>query len=252
MLFMQPDGVFNTTLYQDVTYTTCGCKVRNQCTLNHALAVFIAAPPTLSYVCACVVYTRGLKLWSPENYTTVHVLGVIQHLSLVRLPFRQWMQRQPVGAMQSASANMERVTPPSSKKGRRSYVLQRDFRVLEREQRVTRILNSGAFRSELEGIMKSQIDGSRRPPKLSKAIQRLQENVVEATASRHGQGTASLQVTVPAQPVLPIDDLRGVNASKYTLAERHLRCKLAAVYRLVDMFGWSQLIHNHITVSVHP
>ena len=195
---------------------------------------------------------KALKLWSPENCTTVHVLGVIQHLSLVRPPFRQWMQRQPVGSMQSASANMERVTPPSSKKGRRSYVLQRDFRVLEREQRVTRILNSGAFRSELEGIMKSQIDGSRRPPKLSKAIQRLQENVVEATASRHGQSTASLQVTVPAQPVLPIDDLRGVNASKYTLAERHLRCKLAAVYRLVDMFGWSQLIHNHITVSIHP
>ena len=158
----------------------------------------------------------------------------------------------PLGPMQSAPANMERVTPPSSKKGRRSYVLQRDFRVLEREQRVTKILNSGAFRSELEGIMKGQIDGSRRPPKLSKAIQRLQENVVEATASRHGQGTASLQVTVPAQPVLPIDDLRGVNASKYTLAERHLRCKLAAVYRLVDMFGWSQLIHNHITVSIRP
>ena len=76
MLFMQPDGVFNTTLYQDVTYTTCGCKVRNQCTLNHALAVFIAAPPTLSYVCACVVYTRSLKLWNPENYTIVHVLGL--------------------------------------------------------------------------------------------------------------------------------------------------------------------------------
>ena len=27
------------------------------------------------------------------------------------------------------------------------------------------------------------------------------------------------------------------------------RCKLAAVYRLVDLHGWTQGIYNHITVS---
>ena len=27
-----------------------------------------------------------------------------------------------------------------------------------------------------------------------------------------------------------------------------MRCKLAALYRLVDLFGWSQSIYNHITV----
>ena len=151
----------------------------------------------------------------------------------------------PGGHTQAQTVNMAWVTPTSSKTGRRSYVLQRDFRVLEQEQRVTKILNSGAFRSELEGIIKSQVEGSRRPPRLSKSIQRLQDN---AASGGHGQRTSSPQAT---SPVLPINDLRGVNASKYTLAERHLRCKLAAVYRLVDLFGWSQLIHNHITVSVH-
>lgn len=149
----------------------------------------------------------------------------------------------PGGYMQAQTVDVKWVTPPSSKKARRSYVLQRDFRVLEQEQRVTKILNSGAFRSELEGILKSQVEGSRRPPKLSKAIQRLQDNT---TSVGHGQRTISPQATAP---VLPINDLRGVNTSKYTLAERHLRCKLAAVYRLVDLFGWGQLIHNHITVS---
>ena len=41
--------------------------------------------------------------------------------------------------------------------------------------------------------------------------------------------------------VIPIDDLSGgIHGSKYTLAERQTRCKLASVYRLVDIFGWSQ------------
>jgi hypothetical protein len=34
----------------------------------------------------------------------------------------------------------------------------------------------------------------------------------------------------------------------YAKGEKLLRCKLAAVYRLVDLFGWSQGIYNHITV----
>jgi hypothetical protein len=35
----------------------------------------------------------------------------------------------------------------------------------------------------------------------------------------------------------------------YAKGEKLLRCKLAAVYRLVDLFGWSQGIYNHITVT---
>lgn len=54
---------------------------------------------------------------------------------------------------------------------------------------------------------------------------------------------------VGGEPIIPINDLRGAAASKYTVAERDQRCKLASVYRLVQMFGWSQLIYNHITVS---
>ena len=34
----------------------------------------------------------------------------------------------------------------------------------------------------------------------------------------------------------------------YTKQEKLTRCKLAAVYRLIDMYGWTQGIYNHVTV----
>lgn len=137
-------------------------------------------------------------------------------------------------------------------KENRPYKLQRDFRVLEREQRVTKILGSHAFRAELEGILQSQLDGSRNAPKLSSALSNLQDNVVPASAmeAARRQTTASLTSGV-SSAVLPINDLRGVRASRYVLAERQLRCKLASLCRLVDWFKWSQLVHNHISVSFY-
>merc|ERR1712088_622309 len=36
----------------------------------------------------------------------------------------------------------------------------------------------------------------------------------------------------------------------YTKHEKLTRCKLAAVYRLIDLFGWTQNIYNHVTVRV--
>lgn len=136
-------------------------------------------------------------------------------------------------------------------KEKRSYGLQRDFRVLEREQRVTKILGSNAFRAELEGILQGQLDGSRSPPKL-RALSSLQDNVVPSAAveAAHRQASAGL-AGGGSSSVLPINDLRGARASRYILSERQLRCKLASLCRLVDWFGWSQLVHNHVSVSRH-
>ena len=50
--------------------------------------------------------------------------------------------------------------------------------------------------------------------------------------------------------VTPVNDLRGSDSIAYDKGEKLLRCKLAAFYRLADLFGWSQLIYNHITVSI--
>lgn len=49
--------------------------------------------------------------------------------------------------------------------------------------------------------------------------------------------------------VAPINDMRGVEAMGYAKSEKILRCKLAALFRLIDLHGWSQCIYNHITVS---
>lgn len=54
-----------------------------------------------------------------------------------------------------------------------------------------------------------------------------------------------------AHTVVPIADLRGAEGTKYSKEERVLRTKLAALYRLVDLFQWSQGIYNHITVSTY-
>lgn len=48
--------------------------------------------------------------------------------------------------------------------------------------------------------------------------------------------------------VTPVNDLRGSDSISYEKGEKLLRCKLAAFYRLSDLFGWSELIYNHLTV----
>jgi adducin len=49
-------------------------------------------------------------------------------------------------------------------------------------------------------------------------------------------------------PIVPIADLEG--STKYSAEEIQCRNKLAALFRLVDMFQWSQGIYNHITLSL--
>jgi hypothetical protein len=39
--------------------------------------------------------------------------------------------------------------------------------------------------------------------------------------------------------------------SRWALTLAVCRCKLAALYRLVDLHGWTQGIYNHITVSAN-
>ena len=41
-----------------------------------------------------------------------------------------------------------------------------------------------------------------------------------------------------------------VEAARISADEWQIRCDLAACYRLVDMFGWSDLINTRITARV--
>lgn len=50
---------------------------------------------------------------------------------------------------------------------------------------------------------------------------------------------------------LPIDDFHLLeNPNKYGEDEKQLRIKLTAVYRLIELNGWSMGIYNHVTVSI--
>nr|NVI74778.1 hu li tai shao [Cucujiformia] len=51
--------------------------------------------------------------------------------------------------------------------------------------------------------------------------------------------------------VLPINDIRGIEAMGYGKGEKILRCKLAAVYRLIDLCGWNQGAASIITARLN-
>lgn len=51
--------------------------------------------------------------------------------------------------------------------------------------------------------------------------------------------------------VLPINDIRGVESMGYAKGEKLLRCKLAAVFRLLDLYGWSHGVGGQITARLN-
>lgn len=163
-----------------------------------------------------------------------------------RTLFRRFPTTPPADTPPNAPSSRRslKAVPQVSRK-RPNYVLQRDYTVLAREKKVSTILEDLELRSKLESILQEQVEGKKKPKATRpppgdwhdeisfKALQNIHK---PAALSSHGI-------------LIPINDLRGEDASKYTPAEKQTRCKLAAVYRLVDIFGWSQLIYNHITVS---
>lgn len=49
--------------------------------------------------------------------------------------------------------------------------------------------------------------------------------------------------------VTPINDLHGCEPGTLAKGERLMRCKLASVHRLFDLFGWAQISRTCLTVS---
>ncbi|VUZ50077.1 unnamed protein product [Hymenolepis diminuta] len=50
-------------------------------------------------------------------------------------------------------------------------------------------------------------------------------------------------------PTIPINDLRGDEAIRYSREERLIRCQLAALCRLIDLNGWTNSIYNQISAK---
>ncbi|GFS27269.1 nervous system adducin [Elysia marginata] len=64
------------------------------------------------------------------------------------------------------------------------------------------------------------------------------------------QSRGGLGNFVTASSVVPVNDLKGPKPSSYADGETQLRCKLAALYRVVELCGWSHGIYNHISARV--
>ncbi|VDM00665.1 unnamed protein product [Schistocephalus solidus] len=123
---------------------------------------------------------------------------------------------------------------------------------MEQRRRVSRVLKSEAFRKELEDIIET-FNRSNDSTGLNSSLLSLQHLTELLSVAPGKRPLTGGGFTKGGQAgVIPINDLRGVDASCYSRRERLLRCKLASVYRLIDLFGWNTSIYNHATViSLH-
>ncbi|XP_060855910.1 protein hu-li tai shao [Metopolophium dirhodum] len=114
-----------------------------------------------------------------------------------------------------------------------------DVREMERRKRVEMIMNSRLFREELERIIEVQMkDGGSVPAGLLQQIS-------EMMGGRPSGGSKS------SNCVVPINDIRGVESMGYAKGEKIIRCKLAAVFRLMDLYGWTQGIYNQVSARLN-
>ncbi|XP_061314782.1 gamma-adducin isoform X1 [Pezoporus occidentalis] len=121
--------------------------------------------------------------------------------------------------------------------------LRQDFNMMEQRKRVTQILQSPAFREDLECLIQEQMKKGNNPTGLL-ALQQIADYI---TASSFAGFSAS---SLSHGMITPINDLPGVDTSSFVKGEKLTRCKLASLYRLADLFGWAHLPNAYITVRV--
>ncbi|UYV68604.1 add-1 [Cordylochernes scorpioides] len=148
------------------------------------------------------------------------------------MPYYETMENDGVAATEMDEAELQRQSwrPPD---------IEQDVKEMERRKRVEMIMNSQVFREELERIIESQLSEGYVPASLSALHQ--------ATQLLLPRGAPSGPINRTA---IPINDIRGVDGLRYAKGEKLLRCKLAALYRLLDLYGWADSMANNITVRV--
>ncbi|XP_028336954.1 gamma-adducin isoform X2 [Physeter macrocephalus] len=122
--------------------------------------------------------------------------------------------------------------------------LRQDFNMMEQRKRVTQILQSPAFREDLECLIQEQMKKGHNPTGLL-ALQQIADYIMANSFSGFTSPPLSLGM------VTPINDLPGTDTSSYMKGEKLTRCKLASLYRLADLFGWAHLANTYISVKVN-
>uniref|UniRef100_A0A667Z7L2 Adducin 3 (gamma) a n=1 Tax=Myripristis murdjan TaxID=586833 RepID=A0A667Z7L2_9TELE len=114
--------------------------------------------------------------------------------------------------------------------------LRQDFNVLEQKKRVTQILQSPAFKDELEGLIQEQLKKGNNPTGLL-ALRQIADFFMASSVAGLGM-------------VNPINDMYGVESTTLVKGEKLIRCKLASLYRLVDLFSWAHFANSYISGRV--
>ncbi|XP_031691556.1 gamma-adducin isoform X2 [Oncorhynchus kisutch] len=123
--------------------------------------------------------------------------------------------------------------------------IQQDFNMMEQKKRVTQILQSPVFKDELEGLVQDQMTKGSNPTGLL-ALKQVADLIMASSVG----GTGSFTSPLSPGMVAPVNDLYGVESPSFTKGEKQCRCKLASVYRLVDLFSWAHFTSSYITVRV--
>uniref|UniRef100_A0A8C1RKI0 Adducin 3 (gamma) a n=1 Tax=Cyprinus carpio TaxID=7962 RepID=A0A8C1RKI0_CYPCA len=121
--------------------------------------------------------------------------------------------------------------------------LRQDFNMMEQKKRVTQILQSPAFRDELEGLIQEQMNKGNNPTGLL-ALQQIADFFMASSVA--GFSTSPLSLGM----VTPINDMFSMESSTMVKGEKQIRCKLASLYRLVDLFNWAHFTSCYVTVRV--
>lgn len=105
-------------------------------------------------------------------------------------------------------------------------------------------MENSNFREELERVVSDSLKESG-----AEGLTSMLSNMMNVKAS--GGGTTAISgAGISLGSVIPVNDIRGLEGMSYTKNEKLLRCKLAALYRIVDMYGWTQSIYNHVSVRI--
>uniref|UniRef100_A0A8C4NVW0 Adducin 3 (gamma) b n=1 Tax=Dicentrarchus labrax TaxID=13489 RepID=A0A8C4NVW0_DICLA len=124
--------------------------------------------------------------------------------------------------------------------------LRQDFNMMEQKKRVTQILQSPVFKDELEGLIQDQMTKGNNPTGLL-ALRQIADLVMASTLGGVGPLTSPISLGM----VTPVNDLYSIESPSFAKGEKQSRCKLASLYRLVDLFSWARFTSSYITVRVN-
>uniref|UniRef100_A0A671M5X3 Gamma-adducin-like n=1 Tax=Sinocyclocheilus anshuiensis TaxID=1608454 RepID=A0A671M5X3_9TELE len=137
----------------------------------------------------------------------------------------------------------ELQSPEALRSSAMSPDLRQDFNMMEQRKRVTQILQSPDFKEELECMVKEQCSKGSNSSGLLGHIAHL---IISNTFSNTGVYSPS-----SAGSISPVNDLCGVEWFSCSKAERQGRCKLACLYRLLDLYGNTHFPNTYVTLRIN-